>query len=206
MILYQTAFDGPGGLVTAYLQAVLATPPAEERSEERWLILEQMHRFDFVGPSVAEIASLLTLEAVGVYGLRGRLFGPEAQIEWRRLGPDLIRVVACSEDSCWPQPPGQADAVLSAQVLSARTEDVSAEDAAMLLFGTSRDGGPYYEQRVQGSDEITYPSLWIATQGVGPGVLYPVLRYRWYKAPGGDEIAWRLLAPGVRSQEDLLHV
>ena len=205
MILYQMAFDGPGALVTTYLQEVLAAP-AEERREERWLILEQMHRFDFVGPSVAQIASLLTLEAVGVYGLRGRLFGPEAQIEWRRLGPDLIRVVACSEDARWPRPPGQANGDLPAPVLSARTEGVSADDAAMLLFGTSRDGEPYYEQRVQGSDEISYPSASTGSQGTVPGVSYPVLRYRWYKASGGDEIAWRLLAPDVRSQEDLLHV
>jgi hypothetical protein len=115
--LHLLSFDAPGKVVADWLGAWLSD---WQKEAGLWLLLEQIHRFDFEGPDVSKIQPLITADSVSTYGLRGRLFWDTGQIEWRRLNPDRIRVVVIVEGSMPIAAPGGVDAITETHMMELR--------------------------------------------------------------------------------------
>jgi hypothetical protein len=193
------SFDAPGKVVTDWLTQWLDNNWPKETG--LWLLLEQMHRFDFVGPNVADIRPLITEDALSTYGLRGRLFWKVGQIEWRRLSPQTLRVVAMTEGANSVIPPGSVKTI-------AKTSTMEFHDGCLILWGKSRDkkggGKEFVELRVAGSTPIEYPAF-IENIAAGiKGTSYPVLPFRTYisNTEGREEFR-RFLPPTVCDEQSL---
>ncbi len=187
-----TTFDLPGNEVAEWMEPLL-----ENWSEEidGWLLLEQMHKFKFEGPEVAEkIRPLITIDSLSTYGLRGRLFWKTGQIEWRRLSPHQLRVVIIHETSNSSYMP---------EVENIVTEDkkMQCQDDRLILWGTSKNGGgmkhKFYEQRVAGSAQIEYPLELEYMNTIIDYTGYPVLPFRTYLNAEGRAEFRRFLPPMV---------
>lgn len=196
--LHLLSFDASGAVVADWLRTWLSN---RRNQASLWLLLEQMHRFDFEGTDVARITPLITEDSLGVYGLRGRLFWETGQIEWRRLSPDNLRVVVMTEGSM---------PIVAPEGVKPITETcmVETRGSRLILWGTwdtSRDGGAFREMRVAGSADIDYPAaLGRSAAGIkGPGTIYPVLPSRTYVDKEGKEQFRRFLPSMVCDEQTL---
>ena len=191
--LHLLSLDAPGAVVANWLGTWLSNWQNEPLL---WLLLEQMHRFDFEGTDVTSIRSLITADALGTYGLRGRLFWETGQIEWRRLSLDNLRVVVMSEGSMPIAAPEGVKPITEIFMMEPR-------DSRLIMWGRSRDGGAFREMRVAGSADIDYPdALQQFTAGM-EGTIYPVLPFRTYVDEEGKEQFRRFLPPTVCKEQSL---
>jgi len=189
--LHLLSFDAPGTMVANWLGTRLSN---WQNKALLWLLLEQMHRFDFEGTDVTSIRSLITADSLSTYGLRGRLFWETGQIEWRRLSPDNLRVLVMSEGSMPIAAPEAVKPITETLMMEPR-------DSRLILWGTSRDGGAFREMRVAGSADIDYPDA-LSAAGM-KGTIYPVLPFRTYVDEEGKEQFRRFLPPTVCKEQSL---
>lgn len=184
------SFDASGGLLADWLDGLLSGWLGKR---ELWLLLEQMHRFDFLGPEVAAIRPLLSGTALGTYGLRGRLFWETGQVEWRRLNSETHRVVVIAEGTP-VVPPANVEPTTAARALEVR-------DDRLVMWGTSRQESNgrfgFYEQRVAGAAPLRYPALLEEAAAITQSTGYPVLPVRTYVNAEGEEEFRRFQPPTV---------
>lgn len=191
--LHLSSFDTSGLVVTNHIQRFLTN---WQEKTHLWLILEQMHMFDFEGPDVNKIRPLITADSIGTYGLRGRVFWNTGQIEWRRLSPDTVRMVMMSENTPLVAAPNDIQ-------VKNKTRAMFIRDGRLILWGESRDGGDFFEQRVAGSEPIGYPAQLRAEAGGKKGSNYIILPFRTYIDHDGIEQYRRFLPPTVTDEESL---
>ena len=184
------SFDAPGEKIAPWLHALSGDLP-----ESLWVLLEQMHRFDFEGPEKKSVIGLLTEETVALYGLRGRLFWDTGQIEWRRLDNAAFRIVAISEDS---EIPPMEDIKGEIEPL-----DLVREEQKLILWGESRKGDPFKERRVAGSQDIPYPESLKKGVQHKQGTLFPTITVCVYRDLYHKSILWRLKNPIICKEREL---
>jgi hypothetical protein len=195
LMVHRIAFDSGAEVVTDWLRSMLTGPLKESRT---WLVLEQMHRLDFVGPGPADVAGAVTNDALGRFGLRGRLFWDTGQVEWRRMDTGSLRVVGLTEDAAVAHPAGVEP--------SADSQKVAREDpdSRLVLWGTSDSKGRFLEQRVGGSAELAYPqALKNAAVSQGAGTRPVLLVRRYFDPQTGVDFAWRFCGADVRTDKEL---
>ena len=195
--LHLLSFDAPADTVAGWLRAWLDQQP---KAAGVWLLLEQMHRFDFAGPDAAALGKLVTPDAIGTYGLRGRLFWDIGQIEWRRMDDHRLRVVAMTEDASVPAVPKGVEPL---------SEGLSLEPVAsrLIMWGWSQgkgDNGRFRELRVAGSGCLDYPEALQQSARSAAKPVYPALPIRSYVDDGAREMFRRFMPPAVLSEQELL--
>jgi hypothetical protein len=159
-----------------------------------WLLLEQMHRFDFAGDLLADVMPLLTDEALEVFGLRGRVFWHEGQVHWRRVEGDTVHVAAASDVSFplaedWPKP---------ASAESMKVERL--QPRPLILWGKAI-GAAYRELRVGGQADLPYPPALVPALR---DAAFPTLTAQVYvDAADGREVYWRLAGAEARGEAEL---
>ena len=162
-------------------------------ASEVWGLIEQMHAFVFAGPDIQELAGLINQDSIVKYGLRGRLFWEKGQIEWRSLDPNLVRVVVNTET-----PPDFINE--NGLDFYGTNEQIWAEDTGLIMWGTSNKDGCFFESRVQGPDDITYPVAMIQkAQKLGIGS-WPMLKIRTYCDENGHALAWRFVGRKLKGE------
>lgn len=184
--------DMPGEKVAAWLVSLTDHFP-----QALWVLLEQMHRFDFQGPEKATVSGMLTREAIAEYGLRGRLFWESGQIQWRRLDDGVFRVVGITEN------PESIQTVEGIGEIPSESLDVIREVQKLILWGESRDRGPFKERRVAGSQDILYPEAFKKDVLTKTGTLFPTMAVCVYKDRYHRTILWRFMHPAISNEKEL---
>lgn len=196
------SFEAPGKDVAAWLIELLEKWPEEE---EVWLLLEQMHKFKFKGPDSTEIKQRITENSLGIYGLRGRLFFKFGQIEWRRLNPHTLRVVAMTEAEALAAPEGVKNNSKDKDL----TYQLAYQDDRLVMWGTLKDDRKedqqkFYERRVAGSAAIDdYPAGFINKVAGFTGNAYPTLPFRTYFNDENKALFRRFLPPQIEAENIL---
>jgi len=185
--LNRLGFDASPDTVALWLKALTR----ELQQKDVWLLLELSYDWMFVGPSSVDVANAIDEESVGKYGLRGRLFWDDGQVEWRRWEDGQVRVVALTEDRVLAAPEGLADKGNGARPLS-----VSHKGTQLILWGKAEGDGLFREGRVSGPEPIDYP-LELSAR-TSKNTARPVLKGRRYFDNDEIEIGWRFCGADVR--------
>lgn len=184
-----TLYTWAGDMLGRELEALLAKAWPSLPEKNIWALVEQMHCFQFQGPEQNSFTSLHQPGKLDEFGLRGRIFWCWGQIEWRRQEANLFRVVVMTEEQTFPAPDALAGG-------SNFKETTVRWDSELLLWGLSNEDGRFFEQRIQGRDEIEYPEvLKLTAKSMGPGIR-PALVVRCYRlSSSGQDVAWRFVEP-----------
>ncbi len=193
MNLRLLSFEGDGQDIADYITDWINR---KKNQDECWALIEQMHKFFFMGPQPTDVLEKIKGNEFIDFCLRGRIFWSDGQIEWRRFNNEIFRCVCMIE---------AAEEMMRPEIIECaeKTVEVTIEDDFLILWGKAIDEAGYKEQRIKGSAEIKYPDVYMKFNSNGKLPFYPILKIRTYQDESSGESFMRMLKPGVADQDFL---